>query len=195
MSSRMRPIFVRSPLNVFKASFSSFTLQLVCPAVNKLSKSPAWVLKKVDEIARTVVTERWMKSLECWLIYRKRGKIRWAKHSHFSWFSRVPWKFSRAYKCLSIIVLNNKHFSPGQCENISAKTSIGLKTWTFSPANLSPSTLLLTAVVTEILDESVVEVLVLVVVGTVDVGGLKESLRGVLAGVVVAAFSSLKCSR
>ena len=125
------------------------------------------------------------------MIYRKREKIRWAKYSHFSRFSRVPRKFYHEYKCLSIIVLNNKHFSPGQRENISAKTSIGLKTRMFSPANLSPSMILLTAVVTEILDESVVEVLVLVVVGTVDVGGLKESLRGVLAGVVVAAFFSL----
>ena len=112
MSSRMRPIFVRPPLNCFKASFSSFTL--VCTAVNKLIKSPACVLTKVDKIARTVVT---------------------------------------ADEVTGVLV-----------------------------------NILLTAVVTEILNESVVEVLVLVVVGTVDVGGLKESLRGVLAGVVVGSF-------
>ena len=31
-------------------------------------------------------------------------------------------------KCLSIIILNNEHFWPGQLESISAKTLIGLKT-------------------------------------------------------------------
>ena len=53
--------------------------------------------------------------------------------------SRVPQKISREYKCLSLIILNNKHFWPRQCESISAKTSVGLKTRTFSPVNLFPS--------------------------------------------------------
>ena len=48
-------------------------------------------------------------------------------------------KFSREYKCLTLIIVNNKHFWPRQRESISAKTSVRLKTWTFSPANLSPS--------------------------------------------------------
>ena len=68
-------------------------------------------------------------------VYRKRGKIRQAKHSCFSRSSN----FSREYKRLSLLILNNKHFWPRQCENISAKTSMGLKMQTFSPANLSPS--------------------------------------------------------
>ena len=72
--------------------------------------------------------------------YRKWGKIRWAKHSCFSRFSSVPQKISREYKCLFLIILNNKHFWPRQRERICAKTSMGLKTQTFSPANLSPST-------------------------------------------------------
>ena len=41
-------------------------------------------------------------------IYRKRGKIRWAKLSHFSWFSRVLQKISHEYKHLSFTMLNNK---------------------------------------------------------------------------------------
>ena len=44
------------------------------------------------------------------------------------------------YKCLTLIILNNKHFWPRQHESISVKTSMGLKTPTFSPANLFPST-------------------------------------------------------
>ena len=40
--------------------------------------------------------------------YRKRGKICWAKLSHFSWFSGVLRKFFREYKCLSLITLNNE---------------------------------------------------------------------------------------
>ena len=41
--------------------------------------------------------------------YCKRGKIHWAKLSHFSPFSGVPRKFFHKYKCLSLIVLNNEH--------------------------------------------------------------------------------------
>ena len=36
-------------------------------------------------------------------------------------------KISHEYKCLSLIILNNKHFWPRQCESISAKTLMGLK--------------------------------------------------------------------
>ena len=74
------------------------------------------------------------------LKYCKRRKIHWAKHSRFSRFSRVLQKFFREYKCFSLIILNNKHFQPRQRESISKKTSMGLKTQTFSPVNLSPST-------------------------------------------------------
>ena len=42
-------------------------------------------------------------------MYCKRVKIRWAKLSCFSWFSGVPRKFSRDYKCLSLIILNNEY--------------------------------------------------------------------------------------
>ena len=42
-------------------------------------------------------------------IYRKRGKIHWAKLLRFSWLSGVPQKFFLEYKHLSLIVLNNKH--------------------------------------------------------------------------------------
>ena len=45
---------------------------------------------------------------------------------HFSRFSRVLQEFSHEYKCLSLIVLNNKDFWPKQRESISAKTSMGL---------------------------------------------------------------------
>ena len=40
------------------------------------------------------------------MMYRKRGKIRWAKLSRFS---GVPRKFFRKYKCLSSITLNNEY--------------------------------------------------------------------------------------
>ena len=76
------------------------------------------------------------------ITYCKWGKICWAKLSRFSWFSRVTWKFFREYKCLSLIILNDKHFWPRQRESISAKTSVGLKPWIFSPANLSTSTVI-----------------------------------------------------
>ena len=71
--------------------------------------------------------------------YCKCAKVYWAKLSCFSWFSRVPWKFSHEYKHLSLIILNIKHLWPRQCKSISAKTSMGLKPWMFSPANLSLS--------------------------------------------------------
>ena len=58
----------------------------------------------------------------------------------FLWFSRVPRKFSHKYKHLPLIILNNKHFWLRQCKSISAQTSVGLKPWTFSPVNLSMST-------------------------------------------------------
>ena len=57
----------------------------------------------------------------------------------FTVFKSILQKFSREFKCLSLIILNNKHFWPRQYENISAKTSMGLKKQTFSPVNLSPS--------------------------------------------------------
>ena len=71
--------------------------------------------------------------------YCKQGKICWAKLLHFLWFSRVPLQFFHEFKCLSLII-NNKQFWPMQCKIISAKTSMRLKPWTFSPANLSTST-------------------------------------------------------
>ena len=73
-------------------------------------------------------------------LYHKSGKICWDKLSRSSWFSSVSWKFSCEYKHLSLIILNNKHFWPKQCASISMKTSMGLKSWQFSPANLSTST-------------------------------------------------------
>ena len=74
------------------------------------------------------------------LLYRKRRKIRWAKLSHFSQFLRVLRKFSCEYKCLSLIILNKKHFWPRQHKCISMNTSMELKPRTYSPANLSLST-------------------------------------------------------
>ena len=59
--------------------------------------------------------------------YRKWGKIRWAKLSHFSRFSGVPRKFFRKYKYLSLFRLNNEYLWPRQRENISAKTLMALK--------------------------------------------------------------------
>ena len=44
------------------------------------------------------------------------------------------------YKRLSLIVLNNEHLCPRQCESISVKASMMLKPRIFSPENLSPST-------------------------------------------------------
>ena len=70
--------------------------------------------------------------------YRKQGKIRWAKFSHFQ-FSGVPQKFLCEYKHLSLIILNNEYLWPRQCKNISVKTLMALKPQIFSPANLSLS--------------------------------------------------------
>ena len=75
-------------------------------------------------------------------IYCKQRKILWVKLLRFSWFSGVLRKFFREYKCLSLIVLNNEHLWPRQCESISVKTSMALKLQIFSLANLSPSTVL-----------------------------------------------------
>ena len=75
------------------------------------------------------------------MFYRKWGKIRWAKLSHFSRFSGVSWKFFCEYKHFSLIVLNNEHLWPRQCGNISMKTLMMLNLWIFSPANLSLSTI------------------------------------------------------
>ena len=49
---------------------------------------------------------------------------------------RVPWKFFREYKHLSVIILNNKHFWPRKCNSISTTTSMGLKPPIFSLVNL-----------------------------------------------------------
>ena len=54
----------------------------------------------------------------------------------FHGFSGVPWKFFCEYKHLSLIVLNNEHLWPKQCESISMKTSMALKPWAFISANL-----------------------------------------------------------
>ena len=69
--------------------------------------------------------------------YRKRGKIRWAKHSRFSRFLSLPRKFSREFLAIRII---NEHWWPLHRESISAKNFIGLKLRIFSPANISPFT-------------------------------------------------------
>ena len=42
-------------------------------------------------------------------------------------------------KRFSLIILNDEHFWPRQCESISAKILMGLELWTFKPANLSTS--------------------------------------------------------
>ena len=60
-------------------------------------------------------------------MYCKQGKIRWTKLSHFSRSSGVLQKFFREYKCLSLIILNNEHLWPRQCETICVKTSMVLK--------------------------------------------------------------------
>ena len=70
-------------------------------------------------------------------IYRKQGKIFWAKLLRFSWFLGVTRKFFCEYKCLSLIVLNNEHLWPRQPESISVKTLMALKLQIFSLANLS----------------------------------------------------------
>ena len=58
----------------------------------------------------------------------------------FHGFLRVsPQKFSHEYKCLSLIIVNEKHFWPRQCESISAKTSMVLKPQTSNPTILSLS--------------------------------------------------------
>ena len=71
-------------------------------------------------------------------IYRKRGKIHWAKLLCFSWFSELR-KFFHEYKHLSLIVL---HLWPKQHESISVKTSMVLKLWIFSLVNPSLSMVL-----------------------------------------------------
>ena len=83
-----------------------------------------------------------MKDFNSFGVYRKRGKIHWAKLLRYSWFSRVPRKFFREYKYLSLIILNNEYLWPRQHENISVKTSMALKPRIFSPANLSSSTVI-----------------------------------------------------
>ena len=57
----------------------------------------------------------------------------------FSQFSKVSQKLFHECKRLSLIILNNKHFWPRECESTSMKASIGLKLRIFSPANLSMS--------------------------------------------------------
>ena len=64
----------------------------------------------------------------------------------FSHFSGVPRKFFHEYKHLSLIIPNNEHLWPRQCESISMITSMGLKPWKFSPANLSPSMIVLSII-------------------------------------------------
>ena len=81
------------------------------------------------------------------MIYRKHGKISWAKLSHFSRFSGASLKFFCEYMCCSLIVLNNEYLWPRQRESISVKTLIALKPQIFSPANLSPSTVNYTCVI------------------------------------------------
>ena len=57
----------------------------------------------------------------------------------FSRLSGVPRKFFHEYKHLSLIVLNKEHLWPRQRKSISVKTSMALKPWIFSSANLYPS--------------------------------------------------------
>ena len=73
-------------------------------------------------------------------MYRKQGTTRRAKLSCFSRFSEVPQKFFHEYKHLSLIILNNEYLWQRQRESISMKSLIGVKQQTFSPANLSLST-------------------------------------------------------
>ena len=73
------------------------------------------------------------------IVYRKQGKIHWAKLLHFSQFSGVPRKYFHEYKRLSLIVLNNEYLWIRQRKSISVKTSMALKPWKFSPVNLFPS--------------------------------------------------------
>ena len=71
-------------------------------------------------------------------LYRKRGKIRWAKLSHFSRFSRAPQKFSceSLYKLRIMALL--------KCCNVRHRKSFPVKNYIrwnpqkFSPVNLSP---------------------------------------------------------
>ena len=71
-------------------------------------------------------------------VYRKQGKTCWAKLLRFSHF--WPPNFFHEYKDLSIILLDNKHLWPRQCESISVKTLMAMKPQIFSPVNLSLST-------------------------------------------------------
>ena len=77
-------------------------------------------------------------TLSC-VYYRKCGKICWTKLLRLSQMSRVPQKFSCENKHFSLIILNNKHLWPRQCKTIYAKTSMLLKLWMFSSADLSTS--------------------------------------------------------
>ena len=70
-------------------------------------------------------------------IYRKRGKIHWAKLSRFSRFSRVPRKFFREYlfKCIMPLFMCFKRKAH---ESFPVKNFIERNPRKFSPANLSP---------------------------------------------------------
>ena len=74
-------------------------------------------------------------------IYRKWGKIRWAKLSHFSQFSRVPQKFYREYLFILYklhIMALFKCFNIRHRESFLVKNFIGWSLLKFSPANLFP---------------------------------------------------------
>ena len=68
------------------------------------------------------------------VVYRKRGKIRWAKHSRFSWFLSLPRKFFHEFFSYTEVMNTGGHCT---AKSISAKNFIGLKPRMFSPANLS----------------------------------------------------------
>ena len=71
----------------------------------------------------------------CICLYTEKGEI----FTGLNFCAGIPHKFFHEYKCLSVIVLNNEHLWPRECESISLKTSMALKLQIFSPANLSPS--------------------------------------------------------
>ena len=73
----------------------------------------------------------------CICLYTVNGEI----FTGLNFRAGIPRKFFHEYKCLSVIVLNNQHLWPRECESISLKTSMALKLQIFSPANLSPSKL------------------------------------------------------
>ena len=72
--------------------------------------------------------------------YHKWGRFAGLIFHIFHGFQEYCESYFREDKCLSLIILNNKHFWPRKRESISATTSMGLKLQTFSPANLSMST-------------------------------------------------------